>query len=81
MIWISLVVTVSVCLLAKLHLLEYEIVCIGGYDGPHENVLGICPDGEKAYVTYSTLRYIVSAFNMRIRYFHIHLESQNTFYF
>ena len=56
MIWISLVVTVSVCLLAKLHLLEYEIVCIGGYDGPHENVLGICPDGEKAYVTYSTLR-------------------------
>ena len=52
-----ILVLVAVILVAITHLMEYEIVCIGGYDGPHENVIGICPEEEKAFVTYSKLRF------------------------
>jgi len=56
-IWISILVSISVIVMANFYLLEYEVMCIGGgFEGPHENVIGICPDGKKAYVTYSQLR-------------------------
>ena len=57
MIWISIGVTVLMSVLAKFHLFEYQILCIGAYDGgPHENWLDTCPEGQKAYVTYSDMR-------------------------
>ena len=56
--WLALVlVLVTVILIAVIHLLEYDIVCTGVYGGAHENLLGICPDEEKAFVTYSALRF------------------------
>jgi len=60
-IWISLLVSIIVIVNAIFNLLEYEVMCIGGgFEGPHENVIGICPDGKKAYVTYSQLRLYTS---------------------
>ena len=57
--WLALVlVLVTVILIAVIHLLEYDIICTGVYGGAHENTLGICPDEEKAFVTYSALRFI-----------------------
>ena len=55
-IWISVGVTVLMSVLAKFHLFEYQILCIGSYGGPHENFLDTCPEGQKAYVTYSDMR-------------------------
>ena len=55
-IWISILVTIFMSVLAKFHLFEYQVLCIGGYDGPHENFLDTCPEGQKAYITYSDMR-------------------------
>ena len=57
-IWISVITTVSVSILAGFHLLEYEVVCVTGYNGPTEDILGICPEGKMAYITYSKMRYL-----------------------
>ena len=48
--------TVSVSIVAVFHLLEYEVVCVAGYNGPTEDILGICPEGKMAYITYSNMR-------------------------
>ena len=55
-IWISILVSVTVGILAKFYLLEYEVMCVGGGVAPHENILGVCPDGKKAFLSYSSLR-------------------------
>jgi len=55
-IWISVMTTVSVSIVAVFHLLEYEVVCVAGYNGPTEDILGICPEGKMAYITYSNMR-------------------------
>lgn len=34
---------------------EYDIIC-HGIDSPHENFLGACPEGQRAYVVYSDFR-------------------------
>ena len=56
-IWISILVSVTVGILAKFYLLEFEVMCVGGgVEAPHENILGVCPEGKKAFLSYSNLR-------------------------
>ena len=69
-----ILVLVAVILVAITHLMEYEIVCIGGYDGPHENVIGICPEEEKAFVTYSKLRFNCLRFFVMASFTHDHFQ-------
>ena len=35
---------------------EFEIIC-HGHESAHENLLGVCPEGKKAFLVYSKLRW------------------------
>jgi hypothetical protein len=36
---------------------EFETIC-HGQESAHENLLGVCPEGEKAYLVFSDLRLV-----------------------
>ena len=54
-LWISIFLSLFCIIFGILHTIEYELMCYE--DGePHENVFSICPDDQKAFITYSSLR-------------------------
>ena len=52
---IIVIVTLFSVLNSVYVIFEFETIC-HGRESAHENILGVCPEGQKAYLVFSELR-------------------------
>ena len=53
-VWISGLLTGTCLVFGILHNIEYEVICVSELGDPHENVFGICPEQQRAYLSLKT---------------------------
>ena len=56
---VILLVIISLSIFSSIFVVfEFETIC-HGQESAHENMLGVCPEGEKVYLVFSDLRLVM----------------------